>query len=57
MPEIKRETTVTTCRGCNRQFDSAADVCQVPACGFCHRCHITALGITQPHQFNDKDLR
>lgn len=58
MAELKQETTITNCRGCNRKFDSIEDVCQVfGSCGLCKRCHVTALGVSQPHAFNDKALR
>lgn len=56
MSEIKREEIVFHCRGCNRDFDETDDVCQLPACGFCRRCHVTAYGQPQPHAFNDPEL-
>lgn len=60
MAEITRDTSVYKCRGCPRQFDSAADVCQVEGCNLCKRCHITALGFKadgkQPHEHNDPNM-
>lgn len=60
MAEITRDSRVYKCRGCPRQFDDSADICQVEGCYLCKRCHITALGFLpngkQPHAHNDPDI-
>jgi hypothetical protein len=59
MGEITADAAVYKCRGCPRQFDSPADICQVEGCNLCRRCHVTALGFLptgkQPHDHNDAD--
>lgn len=51
MPEVTPAQTFFKCRGCPRVFDRVTDVCQ--ECQLCRRCHLTALGNPQPHEFND----
>lgn len=47
------------CTGCGRHFDDQEDVCPIPhgvAGDLCRRCHVTVLGVQQPHTFRQKEL-